>query len=104
MKTFITNIIVLIVLLSLPLWAELGTSTPEQASGAGLELLLYRPFRFAYLTLAFFVFLAINIVISFRRHRSVWIGALYGIVWLLVWFSLTFLAVVELHMALGGEL
>ena len=96
------NIVIFIVAAIVPLVAELMTATPESVPGTGFDVLLYKPFDFAYILFVGGVFLAANLLKADSRKLapsislalSVWGG----------WFVISFLAVSQLHITLGGKL
>ena len=100
----LTNGLLFVALLAVPLVAEVVTATPDNVSGTGFDVLLYKPFYFAYVVLAGVLFVAVNIYISVRKHLSVWLGLGFGVILLVVWFLVAFLSVGQLHMSLGGKL
>ncbi len=100
----ITNGIVFVILLTLPLVAELNTATADNVPGTGFDVLLYKPFETAYLLLAGVLFISINFYYSFKTNSSLLYGIGLGSVLLITWFIVAFLSVGQLHLSLGGKL
>ena len=103
-QRIIINGIIFIVLLLIPLVAELITATPDNVPGTGFSVLLYEPFDFAYLLLAFVIFLACNAIISNKQNKSILVSAGISLGVVTIWFIVSFLSVGQLHLSLGGKL
>jgi len=104
MERPVQNGIVAIIALIVPLIAEYVTSTPTSVPGTGFSVLLYEPFDFAYFLLVTAAFIFVNINAPTKNIGSIVIGALVGVGISVLWFGVTFLAVGELHLTLGGKL
>jgi len=103
MRTHIlTNGIIFIGLLAIPVAAEL-LATPFDP-GAGLEILLYKPFPYAFILLASLVFIIYNGDAFMRNGRSAAVGVAVGLGMFLFWIATTYLVVAALHLSLGGQL
>ncbi len=76
----------------------------DKFPGTGFDVLLYRPFDFAYLLLAGLLFIGINNYYAFRNKTSFFESLGLGLILLTVWFFVSFLAVGQLHIGLGGKL
>jgi hypothetical protein len=100
----VQNGILAIGALTIPLLAEYISATPGHVPGDGLDLLLYKPFDFAYVLLVTCLFLTINIRCSVVGRKSVGSGLFIGIVLAIAWFIVAFLALGQLHLSLGGKL
>ena len=100
----IVNLTIFIIMASIPLFAEYSTASPGNVPGTGFQALIYEPFSFAYPIFTALLFISFNIYVCFKKSRPVWSGALFGIAWSLVWFCMSFLALTELHLYLGGTL
>jgi len=98
------NTVLFIILLGIPLAAEYVTAKPDFVPGTGIDILLYEPFDFAYVLLAAILFISINVVISSRRHQSKVLGLFQGSFITIGWFIISFFAVMQLHLSLGGKL
>jgi heme/copper-type cytochrome/quinol oxidase subunit 4 len=101
MQRFVANFALSIILLAIPVAAQLATPLPNSM---GLSLLLYVPFQYALLLLALALFLALNIYLSRRTKVGLWQGAVFGGVAAVTWFSVSFLIIGQLHLSLGGKL
>ena len=100
----LSNVLVFAALLAVPLIAEAATASGGQVPGTGFDVLFYEPFDYAYVCLATFLFVALNAYIASKKSMSVWIGAGVGVLLSVVWFAVSFLSVVNLHLSLGGKL
>ncbi|RFA30972.1 hypothetical protein CAI21_03075 [Alkalilimnicola ehrlichii] len=102
------NIIVSLLLLAVPLVALYATAGPEHVDGIGFGILLYEPFDFAYVLLAWVLFFGVNFWSFVARGRSSKQAGVAAVVTsgliVLVWFIVAFLAVAQLHISLGGQL
>ena len=93
------------VTLAIPLVVEYVTASPNNIPGTGFDVLLYEPFDFAYILLVTVFFIALNIRASTLSEKGSKIqGIFIGIAWAMGWFIVTFLAVGQLHLSLGGKL
>ena len=103
-QRIVFNGIIFLILLLAPLIGEFITATPDNVPGTGFSILLYEPFDFAYLLLAFVIFLACNAIISNKQNKSILtsVGISLGVV--AIWFIVSFLSVGQLHLSLGGKL
>ena len=101
MQRFLANIALAIILLAIPVLAQLAVPLPNSM---GLDLLLYVPFHYALFLLALILFLALNIYLSSKMKARLWQGAALGGIATVVWFSVSFLIVGQLHLSLGGQL
>lgn len=70
--------------------------------GIGFEILIYEPFNYAYLILAFIVFAIINS--KFNSTKKFGISLVKSLAWSLGFFSIAFLLLAQLHLNLGGKL
>ena len=104
MDRLTTNGILAALTISIPLIAEVATTTPEQVPGTGFSVLLYEPFHFAYLCLVTICFIALNARICIRTGKGTVYGAALGIGITAIWFVAAFFAVGQLHISLGGKL
>lgn len=93
-----------IIALAIPLVAEYATAHPDHVPGTGFSVLLYEPFEYAYVLLVTACFVVINVRQSAKHGRHFVVGALFGIGFSILWFVIAFLAVVQLHLSLGGKL
>jgi hypothetical protein len=92
------NYVIGIVALCIPLGAEL--LSPE--NGLGFDVLLYRPFSYAFILFVGVVFILANVTVEPRDSifrplataLALWLG----------WFIVTFTALIQLHLSLGGKL
>ena len=103
-KRLLINILLFVVLIAVPLVAEVLTAKPDNVPGTGFDILLYQPFDYAYVILAGILFIALNSYISVQQQHSFLAGIGIGIAILVVWFVVTFLSVSQLHLSLGGKL
>lgn len=103
-KKALTNGILFTVLLAIPMVAEIITAKPNNVPGTGFDVLLYKPFDFAYVILAAVLFVVLNVYFAFLKQNTVWSGFGFGLVLLVVWFIVAFLGVGQLHLGLGGKL
>lgn len=103
-RTLLLNSIVFLVLLAIPLAAELYTAAPGNVPGTGFDILLYWPFDFAYVALAAILFVTLNTLISSKQDGSVLLGIGTGAALAFAWFAVAFLSVGQLHLSLGGQL
>jgi len=99
-----TNGILFVLMLSIPLIAELITATPDNVPGTGFSILLYEPFDFAYCLLTFVLLLFANISISKAHHSPLWESVMFSVVLFILWFVVSFVTVLQLHQNLGGTL
>lgn len=99
------NGFIALVALATPLIAEYVTATPDNVPGTGFDVLLYKPFDFAYVLLITMTFVVMNIWISLKTEYDTKLqGTLLGIMFAVGWFVVCFLAVGQLHLSLGGKL
>ena len=98
------NIVSALVFMVIPLIAEWSTATKESVPGTGFDVLLYKPFDFAYFALVAIILIGGNCYFSAQKSSSVFVDAGIGIVVTLIWFVITFLAVAQFHVSLGGKL
>ncbi len=103
-KQFVANFILFSALSGVPLVSEYATAKPTNVPGTGFDILLYEPFDFAYLLLAAILFIGTNIIFSGKRHQSKKVGIVQGFIITIAWFVISFLAVGQLHLSLGGKL
>ena len=96
--SMIQNLGIVIVALLIPLAAELVS--PE--TGLGFDVLLYWPFDFAYALLVGGVFVVSNQV--FPAAKGAFYSLVVGLSFWLGWFTVSFLAVGQLHLSLGYKL
>jgi hypothetical protein len=101
MQRFLANIALSLILLAIPVVAQLATPLPNSM---GLDLLLYFPFHYALFLLALILFLSLNMYLARKRKAGLWQGAALGGVAAISWFSMSFLVVAQLHLSLGGQL
>ena len=86
------------VALLIPIAAELYS--PE--TGLGFDVLIYKPFDYAYALLVGIIFLVANFKFSSdRRAINCFVIAMSS--WL-AWFVVSFLSIAQLHVALGYKL
>ncbi|WP_156383458.1 hypothetical protein [Pseudoxanthomonas sp. Root65] len=104
MKLLGQNLLLGISLMLIPALAEMATALLGHHPGIGLDILLYRPFHFAFAGLAILLFAALNARIFARSAGSKLGGALVGAVFAVLWFALAFVAVAQLHLIRGGSL
>ncbi len=105
MKRASTNGIVALGALAIPLFAEYTTAGPGNVPGTGFDVLLFEPLDFAYALLVTIIFIALNIWASaLQKDGSKFQGALLGVLLAIGWFVVSFLAVGQLHLSLGGKL
>lgn len=105
MNLTVKNGILALVTLAIPLVVEYVTASPNNIPGTGFDVLLYEPFDFAYILLVTVFFIALNIRASTLSEKGSKIqGIFIGIAWAMGWFIVTFLAVGQLHLSLGGKL
>lgn len=71
-------------------------------NGLGFDVLLYWPFNYAYILLVGAIFTMSNMTTQ-PGESKVRLLATALISWL-AWFIITFLAVAQLHLSLGGKL
>ena len=96
------SILLFFALLAVPLVGEYLTSTPSNVPDTGFDILLYEPFDFAYLLLALFLFVVVNLksTKSNQKIRPI----LNSVIWSFALFVFAFVAVGQLHLKLGGQL
>ena len=88
-----------------PLMAEYATAKPGNVPGTGFDILLYEPFDFAYALLVTALFVGANLWASIKKEDGSKIhGVLLGILMAIGWFVVSFLAVGQVHISLGGKL
>lgn len=104
MRTLAANFLLAAVLLVIPLFVEVAGKNSVQFQSAGLNLLLYKPFPWAYYFLAAVLFVALNVRFSLSNPGGYWSGVVKGIFVSGVWLAVSFLAVVQVHLGLGGVL
>jgi hypothetical protein len=70
--------------------------------GLGFDVLLYKPFDFAYVMLVGIVLLIANVAkpMAVKWFRSSCVALLLWV----FWFGVTFLAVGQIHLFMGGKL
>jgi hypothetical protein len=90
--------------MSVPLVAEYTYAQPIKIQGIGFDLMLYRPFPFAFPIFCLFVFTVLNIRLYKRQLSPVISGFVVSAPLTVAWFVVTFMAVVQLHISLGGVL
>ena len=93
-----------VALMAIPLVAELVTAKPDDVPGTGFDVLLYQPFDFAYVLLAGALFFVANIKVSAAKDKKLPTDLAKSVVIWLLWFFVSFLAVGQLHISLGGKL
>src|SRR3546814_250776 len=98
------NVALGLALLSAPILAELVASALGHSPGIGLSVLLYLPFDFALASLALTLFTLLNAYLFGPSRSRMVLGVATGAALSLLWFILTFLAVGQLHLTLGGKL
>ena len=98
------NLVIFMAFLLVPFVIELLTAYVENMSPTGLDVLLYWPFEFGYIFLATIVFILFNSLQAQKLGRSSLLGGGVGLVVAGGWFAVTFLAVTQLHVSLGGVL
>lgn len=101
MQRLLANIALSLILLAVPVVAQLTAPLPNSM---GLGVLLYLPFHYALFLLAIILFLTLNISLSGKGEARFWRGAALGGIAAISWFSLSFLVVLQLHLSLGGQL
>lgn len=101
MQRLLANIALSLILLAVPVAAQLTAPLPNSM---GLDVLLYWPFHHALFVLALILFLALNISLSIKEKARLWRGAALGGIAAISWFSLSFLVVFQPHLSLGGQL
>ena len=101
-RAFIINVSAFLVLMFVPLIAELVTAKPDYVPGTGFSILIYEPFDFAYLMFSFSIFFMLNIYLCRSSSKFRILAISSGIT--AVWFISTFLSVGQLHLSLGGKL
>lgn len=104
----VANIAVALILLAVPLVALYVTAQQGNVSGIGFKILLYEPFDFAYVLLAWTLFFVVNFQGLAIRTGIRWqtlssAVATSGIL-VIGWFFVTFFAVFLLHTSLGGSM
>ncbi|MEJ6000866.1 hypothetical protein [Paucibacter soli] len=104
MRPAIVNCILGATLLAVPVCTEVLARDSVQLQSAGLGVLLYEPFPWAYPLLSAVLFAALNARFSVHAASSWWLGASKGALLSAVWFVATFFAVVQIHLKLGGVL
>ena len=87
-----------------PLIAEWWTATSSNVPGTGFSILLYEPFDFAYVSLVTLSFIAANLHLSRLGSSKVGIALAGSVAWAVLWFIVSFFAVGQLHVSLGGLL
>ncbi len=103
-KTTISNGFLFVTLMVIPLIAEFITAKPNHVPGIGFDVLLYQPFDFAYMLLAGVLFIAVNLHTSKQGNNKVFTVIGKSVAIWLFWFLVSFLAVGQLHLSLGGKL
>jgi hypothetical protein len=105
MSLIVKNGILALVTLAIPLVAEYVTASSNNVPGTGFDVLLYEPFDFAYILLVTLFFITLNVRASAFTEKGFKIqGIFIGIALAIGWFIVTFLAVGQLHLSLGGKL
>ncbi len=104
MRLYVANLGLGAALIAVPVCLEVAAMESVRLHSAGLSVLLYEPFAFAFPLLASAFFVTLNARYSLMLTGSLWIGALRGLVASGVWFGVAFFAVVQLHLSLGGGL
>jgi len=99
-----TNGLLFTIFLAVPLLSEYLTATKSHIPGTGIDVLLYKPFNFAYVVIVGFMFVGLNVYFSAKEKLPIWYGVIIGFALLIMWFVFAFLAVVQLHLSLGGKL
>ena len=75
----------------------------------GFDVLLYEPFNFAFSVFVVFIFLYINksymsVVVINKNYTELLLILLYAILFSVIWTVVAFLALVQFHLILGGQL
>ncbi len=75
----------------------------------GFDVLLYEPFNFAFSVSVVFIFLYINksyvgIVVINKNYTELLLIILYALLFSVAWTVVAFLALVQFHLILGGQL
>ena len=109
MKSHCTaKVLLFVVLLLVPLFAHYATMESGSAPGIGFDILLYKPFNFAYVLMAWGLFLAIGLSELVLRDglglQAVSVAVATSGVVVVIWFFVAFLALAQLHLTLGGQL
>jgi len=104
MRILKANIALGFALLSAPILTELGAAALGHSPGIGLDVLLYWPFDFALSSLALMLFALLNAYLFAPSRGRMVLGVATGAFLSLFWFIVTFLAVGQLHLTLGGKL
>ena len=75
----------------------------------GFNVLLYEPFDFAFSVFVVFIFLYINksyvgVVVIKKKYTELLLIIIYALLFSVVWTVVAFLALVQFHLILGGQL
>lgn len=102
-KTLVVGVMLILGILIMHF--SLFSTSPSQ----GFNLLLYEPFNFAFSVFVFFIFLYINIlyigtVVINKAYTELLLIILYAILFSVIWTVIAFLALVQFHLILGGQL
>lgn len=104
MRTIIYNLILGVVLIALPLCAELVAALRGERPGAGIDLAFYWPTHHALFLLAALAFLCLNVQQLRRQRGGVALGVLAGLLATLTWVPMTVVVVLQVHIWRGGQL
>ena len=98
------NIAIFAIFLAIPLVAEYMTATPEDVPGTGYVVLVFEPFQFAYALLAAVFFVIANTYACGKQYRNISQSVFVALLITVLWFFVSFLALTQLHLSLGGKL
>ncbi len=101
-KKVILNFVVFLVFLTIPILVDYLTINHSRFSGAGFDVLIYEPFDFGYVLFVWFVFGGTNVFLFKDTSKYKVVAYSFGIT--LIWFVISFLALVQFHISLGGTL
>lgn len=91
-----------VALLLLPVGTDVAFKASDPSSAAGLQLLLYQPFPYAYGALSVALFILLGWRSAKARGGYLALGAVAGAAIGIAWFAVAFLVVAQLHLSLGG--
>ncbi len=100
----LVNGIILLIMYSIPMLAEIIGATSNHVPPTGINILFYKPFDFAYLLMTFIILLIANIILIKKMNTTVRKAIRLSIGLIIIWFLISSISIIYLHLALGGNL
>ena len=95
------NFLLGLFIVAIPVMAHFFSGRTNPSTGIGFDVLLYKPFDFAYIIFTLILFAFINI--KFRKN-NIKVSVLKSIVWSFDFLIISFLLLSQLHLNMGGNL